>query len=67
MNDDALTKEGCALRTVARRVTATAEALNLSRCMSEPARVLSVWAEVLGHQAANIQEIATLLNKITEK
>ena len=67
MNDDALTKAECALRTVARRVTATAEVLNLSRSMSEPARVLSAWAEVPEHQAAELQEIADCLSEKTER
>ena len=61
LNDDALTKAECALRTVARRVHATADVLDLCRFMDEVWQTVAAWSAVLDRQAEELSNVAASL------
>ena len=64
MNDDALTKAECVLRTVARRVHATADVLDLCRFMDEAGQTVAAWSAVLDRQAEELSNVAASLRSM---
>ena len=64
LNDDALTKMECALRTVARRVQVTAEVLETCRFVDEPGQTVAAWGAVLDRQAGELSRVAAALRQM---
>jgi len=64
MNDDALTKAECTLRTVARRVHTTADVLDLCRFMDGAWQTVAAWSAVLDRQAEELSNVAASLRSM---
>ncbi|MHC1761542.1 MAG: hypothetical protein AB9917_18915 [Negativicutes bacterium] len=64
MNDDALTKAECALRTVARRVHTTANVLDMCRFKDEVGQTVAAWGAVLDRQAKELTAVAAALRQM---
>lgn len=63
LDDDAIVKMECTLRTVARRVQVTAEVLDLCRFVEETGQTMAAWAAVLDRQAEELERVATILRQ----
>ena len=60
---DALARMECRLRTVARRVNATAEVLDLCRFMDEAGQTVAAWAAVLDRQSEELARVAAIMRQ----
>ena len=63
LDDDAIVKMECKLRTVARRVDATADVLDLCRFMDEAGQTVAAWGAVLDRQAEELKRVAAILRR----
>ena len=60
---DALARIEGRLKTVARRVLATAEVLDLCRFMDEAEATIDAWAAVLDRQADELARVAAIMRQ----
>ena len=64
IEEGALSQCECTLRTVARRVHATADVLDLCRFMDEAGQTVAAWSAVLDRQAEELSRVSAALRSM---